>query len=483
MPPQEPDARFGSRLWQVVRIAGPVVLTSATTVVLGLTDTALLGHHSTEALGIAALTLPLWVFCSALVIPWGSATQISVARWYGSGDTAAIRELVRPGLSGASAIGAVVAFVGAVAAPVLVAVTAPAGLDHGEATIMLWILLCGLPFTAATAHLNGILAGAGDTASGARVSVAVAALNAALSATLIFGAGSGPVGSATASTLALIAGSCALVLRVRSIWGFEQVSAVRGPLRNWASLALPDVAFGAASYGADAAIAMIAAGTGAISLAGHRVMSTATSLVWMFVFGTGVAIAVLTGQRLGAGDHHGRAAFVRAGAVVMLVCSCTLAVAVAALSPWLFQLLSADSAVVQAAGGVVWTLPVVAPVMAISMIYAAQLRAAGDTKGVMYASLFSVSCVTLPAVWVLTTVCDSGLSGIYYGIMAGWIARTAATYLRYAGAGRARSRARSGALRRRFSVRRSAASISPRARSTPPPATPARCPHRWPPSR
>ncbi|MEV0368199.1 MATE family efflux transporter [Nocardia fusca] len=445
VPAQEPDERFGVRMWQVARLAGPVVLTSATAVVLGLTDTALLGHHSTEALGIAALVLPLWVFCTALVIPWGSATQISVARWYGAGDTGSIRELVRAGLLGALAIGVMVAFVGAAAAPALVAYTAPAGLDHGEATLMLWILLCGLPFTAATAHLNGVLAGAGDTASGARISVAVAALNAALSAVLIFGAGLGPVGSAVGSTLALIAGSCALVLRVRSVWGFDQVSGVRGPLRNWASLALPDVAFGAASYGADAAIAVIAAGTGAISLAGHRVMSTATSLVWMVVFGTGVAIAVLTGQRLGAGDHHGRVAFIRAGAVVILVCSCALALTVAVVSPWLFQLLSADSEVVQAAAGVVWTLPAVAPVMAVSMIYAAQLRAAGDTKGVMHASLFSVSCVALPAVWVFTTVCHWGLPGIYYGIVAGWIARTAATYLRYAGVSRGRSRNRTAA--------------------------------------
>jgi Na+-driven multidrug efflux pump len=183
-------------MWQVARLAGPVVLTSATAVVLGLTDTALLGHHSTEALGIAALVLPLWVFCTALVIPWGSATQMSVARWYGAGDTGSIRELVRAGLLGAFAIGVMVAFVGAAAAPALVEYTAPAGLDHGEAILMLWILLCGLPFTAATAHLNGVLAGAGDTASGARISVAVAALNAALSAVLIFGAGLGPVGSA-----------------------------------------------------------------------------------------------------------------------------------------------------------------------------------------------------------------------------------------------------------------------------------------------
>lgn len=430
---QIPDTRFVGRLWQVARIAGPVVLTSATTVVLGLTDTALLGHHSTEALSTAALVLPLWIFCTALVIPWGTATQISVARWHGAGDTGSIRDLAWAGLAGVLLIGVVVAAAAAIAAPVIVGLLAPAGLDRGEATGMLWILLCGLPFTGATAHLSGTLAGAGDTASGARVAVGVAALNATLSVALVFGAGLGPVGSAIGSTLAVAAGACALTRRVRATWGRSRSSAraVRELLRGWAALALPDVVFGGVSYGADAAVAAIAAGTGAISLAAHRVMGTTTSLVWMFVFGTGVAIAVLAGQRLGARDDPGRQAFVRAGAVVMLTCSCTVALALAAISPWLFRFLTADPEVSAAAGTVVWTLPAVAPIMAIGMIYAAQLRAAGDTKGVMYASLLSVSCVTLPTVWVFTAVCHWGLMGIYSGIVAGWVGRTAATYLRH----------------------------------------------------
>ncbi|MGV9928908.1 MATE family efflux transporter [Nocardia rhamnosiphila] len=425
---------MAGRLWQVARIAGPVVLTSATTVVLGLTDTALLGHHSTDASSIAALVLPVWVFYAALVIPWGSATQVVVARWHGAEETGSIRELAWVGLAAVLVIGVVVATVGAVAAPALVDFLAPESLDRSQATAMLWILLSGLPFTGATAHLSGALAGTGDTASGARIAVGVAALNGVLSVALIFGAGLGPVGCATGSTLAVLGGACALTGRVRRTWGFTRPSGrpVRRPLRGWAALALPDVVFGGVSYGADAAVAATAAETGAISLAAHRVMATTTSLVWMFVFGTAVAIAVLVGQRLGAGDHSGRQAFVRAGAVVMLACSCTMALTLAAISPWLFRLLATDPEVAAAAGTVAWTLPVLAPVMAIGMIYAAQLRAAGDTKGVMYASLLSVSCATLPAVWIFTTICHWGLTGIYLGIITGWVARTAATSLRYA---------------------------------------------------
>ncbi|MGW0354704.1 MATE family efflux transporter [Nocardia nova] len=427
-----------ARLGQVAELAGPVVLTSATTLVLGVTDTALLGHHSIEALGVATSVLPIWIFCTAVVVPWGSATQILVARRHGAGDSDAIRNVTSTGLSGAAAVGVAVAMVAAAAAPVIVAVTAPAGLDRREATVMLWILLCGLPFTAVTAHVRGVLAGIGDTRSGAQVAVAVAVLNVMVSAILIFAAGWGPAGSAIGSTLAVAAGTVALLPRVRRATGLAVVWA-RADRTVWhavTALAVPDVVFGVVGYGSDAVIAAVVAEAGTVSLAAHRVMSLAISTVWMLVFGIGFATAVLAGQCLGAGDDRERHAVVRAGAALMVGASSAVALLVTALSPVLFRLVSGDAAVSATARGVVWSLPVLAPIMSIGMVYAAQLRAAGNTKAVMSASVFSVVCVTLPAVWISAAVLHWGLTGVYLGIVAGWIARAAATHRRRrAGAG------------------------------------------------
>ncbi|MCC3312611.1 MATE family efflux transporter [Nocardia africana] len=422
-----------ARLGEVAELAGPVVLTSATTLVLGVSDTALLGHHSIEALAVAASVLPIWILCTAVVVPWGSAAQILVARRHGAGDTDGIRVLASTGLSGAAAVGVTVAITAAAAAPVIVAVTTPAGLDRRAATVMLWILLCGLPFTAVTAHVRGVLAGIGDTRSGARVAVAVAVLNVVLSSILIFGAGWGPAGSAIGSTVAVAAGAVALIPRVRRATGLEAVRA-RADRTVWhavTALAVPDVVFGVISYGSDAVIAAVVAEAGTVSLAAHRVMSLAVSMVWMLVFGIGVATAVLAGQSLGAGDDRGRRAVVRAGAVLMVGASGAVALLLAALSPMLFRLVTGDAAVSATGRGVVWSLPVLAPIMSIGMVYAAQLRAAGNTKAVMSASVFSVVCVTLPAVWISSAVLHWGLTGVYLGIVAGWIARAAATRRRW----------------------------------------------------
>lgn len=37
----------------------------------------------------------------------------------------------------------------------------------------------------------------------------------------------------------------------------------------------------------------------------------------------------------------------------------------------------------------------------------------------------------IPVAWLCAVVLDLGLPGAYLGLLAGWLARTAATYLRY----------------------------------------------------
>ncbi|MET8655289.1 MATE family efflux transporter [Nocardia aurea] len=433
-PPLVPDLGFGGRMRQVAAIAVPIILTSATTVVVGATDTALLGHHSSEALGVAALVIPLWIFSTALVMPWGSATQVFVARWHGARDEESIRVLARAGLVGAVVIGAGFAVLGAMVTPVILAWTAPVGLDRGEATAMMWVLLCALPFTAATGHLRGLLAGVGDTGAAARVALLVAVLNLSVSSVLIFGADLGAVGSGIGSSIAIAVGAAVLYTRARSVFGRGRRSrggTDRALLRSWVAVAVPDVVFGVVSYGSEVAVAAVAASLGTVSLAAHRMMSISISLVWMFVYGTAAAMAILIGQRIGADDRDGRLAFVRAGTALMLSCAGTTAVLLAVAAKPFFGIFTTDSAMIAAAAAVVWSLPVLAPIMAIGTVYAAQLRAAADTRGVMYASLFSTLCVTLPVVWMLTEVCHLGLVGVYCGLIAGWVARTAATYLRY----------------------------------------------------
>ena len=69
--------------------------------------------------------------------------------------------------------------------------------------------------------------------------------------------------------------------------------------------------------------------------------------------------------------------------------------------------------------------------MASSMVLAAVLRAAGDSKWVFYTSTASSYVVMVPLAWVLAVEVGWGLPGVYIAGIAFFAARTAGTWWRY----------------------------------------------------
>ncbi|GCE37855.1 Multidrug and toxin extrusion (MATE) family efflux pump YdhE/NorM, homolog [Rhodococcus wratislaviensis] len=199
----------------------------------------------------------------------------------------------------------------------------------------------------------------------------------------------------------------------------------------WLRIAWPDSVFGLFSYGADVVLVDLAARLGAAGLAAFRVMSSAVSVVWVIIFGLASAIAILVGQRLGARDRDGHEAFVRAGAVLMLVGSSVVSGMLALFPGLYFALFTDDPEVLALVSGTVALLPAMTLIMVTELVYAAQLRALGDTRGIMYVSVLATLCGTVPAAWFFVEVLDRGLSGIYLGLLLGWIIRSSAVWIRF----------------------------------------------------
>lgn len=162
-----PAATAFARCRQTIAVAWPIVLMSITTVVLGATDTALLGRYSIDALAAATVAVPIWIVLTAIVIPWGSATQVLVAQWHGAGDNKSISDLTTVGVAAAAALGGLIAVLGILLTPLFVAaVSRSDGIDThtAEGIVRMLLIFCAsLPFTAVTAHLRGILSGMGET--------------------------------------------------------------------------------------------------------------------------------------------------------------------------------------------------------------------------------------------------------------------------------------------------------------------------------
>ena len=121
----------------------------------------------------------------------------------------------------------------------------------------------------------------------------------------------------------------------------------------------------------------------------------------------------------------------RAGLLLMVVVpGILLAPVLAAPSPML-HLLTPDEGVVAEARRVLPILALQVPFMASSMVLAAALRAAGDSKWVFYTSTVSSYLVMVPLSWLLAIPFGWGFAGVYVAGIAFFAARTAGSWWRF----------------------------------------------------
>lgn len=434
----ETPQRLLDRVSQSWAVTYPLIVASLSTVAVAFVDTVVVGRYGTEALATIALALPVYVFASALVIPWGTAVQVLVARWSGSGQSERIGRLLVSGLLVCGAIGLAMAVVLVLGAGVLTRLIA-GGQDLPDADLVLRILALGLPFVAITTHYRGMFGGLKQTKVAMRVAVLVAVANIPLDILLVFGLDLAAVGSALGTWLATVCGAAYLSVEARRhlrprypVPSSLRVAAtpdVVGPL--W-RIGWPDASFGLFAYGADLAMVAIVASLGAASLAAHRTLLTTVLVLWVVVFSCSSATSILAGQRLGAGDIAGVAAWRRAGTVLVVLLSVPLVLpAVLAPRPY-FSLFTTDADVIEQASQVAPLLLVLLAGMVVAMPFTGVLRAGGDTRGIMWIGLASQVLVALTVVWLLGQVLGLGLLGVMIGLVAGWTTRAILTLLRHA---------------------------------------------------
>lgn len=436
-PAQEAATRFPARVRQNWVITYPLIVSGLSPAVLALADTVILGWYSTQALAAISLVLPIYVFAMALIVPWGTAIQILTARWKGAEDHQRINRMLDVGVGFCAAIGIGATLVLLALAGWIVRLVA-GGEPPVDSVAALRILVLCLPFAAVTACYRGVFSGLGETGIAMRVALLVNVTNIPVTFLLVFGLDLGVLGSATGTVLANLLGMVYIIWFGRrrlsgeyTFWRRANLARPKEIVAPLTRIGWPDATMAVFAYGADIVLVTIVAYLGETSLAGYRMMVATVTALWVVVFSASSGISILAGQRLGAGDLAGVAAFRRSGGTLMFTMA-VIAVLPPLLAPhWYFGLFTADSAVIAEAVSAVYVLAAIAPAMAVGMTMAGVLRAAGDTKSVMYAALTGQLGFTLPVAWVCAVHLDMGLLGVYLGLLAGQLARAAVTWLRF----------------------------------------------------
>jgi putative MATE family efflux protein len=398
------DRRIGEQDREILRLAVPAFGALVAEPMFLLADSAIVGHLGTTplaGLGIAGAILSTLV---SLCIFLAYGTTASVARRIGAGD---LRGALSQGLQGvwlAIGLGLATTLVGVPLAPWLVGLFGPGDRVAHEATAYLRIALVGaLPLLVALAT-TGILRGLQDTRTPLVVAVVGNVANVALNLWLVYGMGLGIAGSALGTVLAQSGSAAALlvvVVRAADRYGAPwrpSLAGVRGAGAAGVPLLLRTLTLRAGlvvmTYGATV--------LGDTELAAMQVALTLWTFLAFALDAIAIAAQAITGRFLGAGDDAGTRAItarmLRWGVASGVVSGLLLA----AGSPWLGALFTADSGVRAALVPVLLVAALAQPLAGLVFVLDGVLIGAGDGRYLAWAGLL-VLLGFAPAAWLAVT--------------------------------------------------------------------------------
>lgn len=429
---------LGGALKSVVALSSPIIVANLSQIVLGIVDTAMISRVSTQALAAAAIASSVNIAASMLFSGWATAAQVIAARRYGEKRPAAVGQLLDVSMLVGVGAGLVVLLVLSTGAAPLLGAFDVSEAVRAEGAPYLRALAFSAPFAAATAILRAVYAGVGETKVAMRMMILVNVINIPLNYLLIFVVGWGLLGAGVGTAIAVAVG-CAYMVRFgwrrfRDEYGLfrpAHLNQSREVLPRLWSIGWPETVMLFLGYANNVLVIWIVASLGTAVVAGMQVVTKLQQVLWTIIWALSTGVSILVGQSLGDRDERTVALTERAGLLLMTALpAIALAPVLIAPSPFL-GLLTPDGEVVAQAGSVLPFLALQVPLMASSMVLAAVLRAAGDSKWVFYASTASSYLVMVPLAWLLAVAAGWGLAGVYVAGIAFFAARTAGTWWRY----------------------------------------------------
>ncbi|MFG3661005.1 MATE family efflux transporter [Streptomyces sp. NPDC047706] len=430
-PPAESAPPAVRAVW---RLAYPLLIAGLTQIVLNIVDTVMLARLSTEALSAFALAAPVYLVALIVVRGWATAVQVLVAQRHGAGRPDEVAWVVRAGVLTALGAGVVVgALLYASATPVLTVLGAPQDLI-GPGTAYLRVLAWAVPVAAVSFTLQGACAGIGATRVSMYTAVLVNAVNLPLGLLLVFRAGLGVTGAAVATLAATAAGTGHLLLycRTRLLRTTGEPAGSTGDItRNLWRIGWPEMSTLGIGYVNEALLAGFAARMGTHDLAAYRIVDNLLLVVFTVLASGASAVMVLAGQELGRGDRGRADDWHRAGTRLLLLLLALPAAVALLLGRPLISLITEDPVVARLA----WETTPLALLSMAPMVFAmtrgSLLRAAGDTRSVMTASITSDYTLLIPLGWLLGVHLGLGLTGLYLAWTAFALLHALLLHLRY----------------------------------------------------
>ncbi|WP_229257622.1 MATE family efflux transporter [Duganella callida] len=165
-----------------------------------------------------------------------------------------------------------------------------------------------------------------------------------------------------------------------------------------------------------------AAELGARALATQAYVLQLMGGVMMFSIATGLAVEIVVGYLIGAGELREAHRVVRRALARGLVVCVLIAACAALLGRWLLGWFTQDAEILRAGALLLWITVVLEPGRTFNLVVINALRAAGDARFPVMAGAFSMLFVLAGGSWLLGVVLGWGLPGVWVAYAADeWI--------------------------------------------------------------
>lgn len=426
-PPGKPHGVIVSDLIELLRLAGPVVLSRLGIMVMGLTDAIVVGHFSAKQLGFHAMAwAPTSVFVT-VTVGLLVGVQVMGSRAMGAGRPHEAGAVLRRGLSYALWLGlAGSALLVVLGPPLLHRVGLDKALADG-ATLPLIVFSLSLPVYALSVTQSFWLEGLGRPGMVTIAMWIANLINLAVNLLLVPGTfglpALGAVGAAWATFVARTAFALMLAVLILRLKDVRAMGVFDKPARDRAAeVEQRRVGYGAGSsnffeVSAFAGMSLVAGWLGGYSVAAWAVVLNVVAVIFMVPLGLSTATAVLVGRAYGARDTKGMS---RGGWIAFGV-TAAFALLVSVL---LFPLrhLVADAYTSDPAA-----LALIGPALALSCLFlvpdavqvvcAQALRARGEVWIPTGTHMISYALIMGPLAWWLALPMKLGVNGIVWSVI------------------------------------------------------------------
>ena len=415
---------------KAIGVAWPAVLESFFVALAGLIDTMMVASLGSRAVAAVSLTSqPKFLFLSPFVAV-NIAVSALVARRKGEEKREDANETLFTAFLVTMAICALVTFLSIAFGSGFMTIAGSNPETHAEATLYFKIVVGGCFFQVLSMVINAAQRGSGYTRISMTTNLLSSVVNIIFNYLLIGGHFGFPALGVKGAALATVLGTVvAAVLSVASLFRKNSYVSVpfiyRKHLRPRTSDLRPIYSLASNLFIENLAMrvgflttAFLAARLGTDPFAAHGVGMNLLSLSFSFADGMQAAAVALSGEALGAGNKDGAIEYGRICQRIGLFISLVLSLFFIFGGRWFFSLFFKEEAILSYGVIICRFMTVIVLAQISQVIFGACLRAAGDVRYCLIATLVSVTFIRTAVTILLVAVIPLGLVGVWLGILS-----------------------------------------------------------------